>query len=273
MNYSVQKLVPYLAVVFIYLAVATNFWRGAKMPAKTQFVTLQTSMLGLGLIIHAWLLYLAIFAHGFNLGFFNVLSLISWLTVLIYGIANLKHKLAGLQAFILPQAAIFALLPAANTANHYIAATTESPLFLAHITIALLAYSLFTFATLHALLMTFAERSLHNKPTFIKLPSFPPLMLMETLLFRIIGMGFVLLTITLISGILFSEQIFGKPMQLNHKAVFSIASWIIYGSLLYGRYRYGWRGLKAIRWTIAGFVLLLLAYVGSKFILQVLLGR
>ncbi|MSP87132.1 MAG: cytochrome C biogenesis protein [Methylotenera sp.] len=272
MIYFAQKLIPYLALVFIYLAVATNFWRDAKMPTKRKFSNLRTAMLGLGLLIHACLLYQVILAHGFNLGFFNVLSVIAWLTVLIYGLADLKHNLAGLQAFILPQAAIFALLPAYNVANHYLP-SAESPLLLAHIAIALLAYSLFTFATLHALLMTIAERSLHNKSILIKLPSFPPLMVMETLLFQIIGLGFILLTITLISGMLFSEQIFGKPMQFNHKTIFSIASWIIYGALLFGRIQYGWRGIKAIRWTLVGFVLLLLAYVGSKFILQVILGR
>lgn len=267
-----QKLIPYLAVVFIYLAVATDFWRRAKVPARAQYLKLHTSMIALGLIIHAWLLYQVIFANGFNLGFFNVLSVISWLTVLIYGLADIKHKLASLQAFVLPPAAIFALLPASNVANHFLP-TAESPLFLAHIAIALLAYSLFTFATLHALLMTIAERSLHNKPTLIKLPSFPPLMVMEDLLFKIIGLGFILLTITLISGMFFSEEIFGKPLQFNHKTVFSIASWFIYAGLLYGRYQHGWRGLKAIRWTLAGFALLLLAYIGSKFVLQILLGR
>jgi ABC-type uncharacterized transport system permease subunit len=267
-----QKLIPYFAVVFIYLAVATDFWRCAKTPAITQYLKLHTTMIAIGLIIHSWLLYQVIFDSGFNLGFFNVLSAIAWLTVLIYWLADLKHELTNLQAFVLPPAAIFALLPASHAANHVLP-SVESPLFLAHIAIALLAYSLFTFATLHALLMTIAERSLHNKPTIIKLPSFPPLMVMEKLLFRIISLGFVLLTITLISGMLFSEEIFGKPMQLNHKTIFSIASWFIYGGLLFGRYQYGWRGLKAIRWTLAGFVLLLLAYVGSKFILQVLLHR
>ena len=96
---------------------------------------------------------------------------------------------------------------------------------------------------------------------------------MENLLFRVIGIGFILLTITLVSGMLFSEQIFNKPLQFNHKTVFSIASWLIYGGLLYGRIKWGWRGKKAIRWTLIGFMLLLLAYVGSKFILQVLLNK
>jgi ABC-type uncharacterized transport system permease subunit len=271
-NCIMQKLISYLAVVFIYLAVATDFWRCAKTPASVRYLKLHTSMIALALIIHGWLLYQVIFDHGYNLGLFNVLSAISWLTVLIYWIADLKHELTNLQAFVLPPAAIFALLPASNVTDRVLP-TAESSLFLAHISIALLAYSLFTFAAVHALLMTIAERSLHNKPTLIKLPSFPPLMAMETLLFRIIIMGFVLLTITLVSGMVFSEQIFNKPMQFSHKTIFSIASWLIYASLLFGRYRYGWRGIKAIRWTLAGFLLLLLAYIGSQFVLQIILGR
>jgi ABC-type uncharacterized transport system permease subunit len=264
-----QTFLPYLVVVFIYIAVAADFWRGNKPNAtadnKLAF-KLHSAILALGLVIHGWLLYAGIFANGFNLGFYHALSAILWLTVLIYWLADLEHQLHSLQAFVLPPAALFAILPAFTVSNHYL---NTQPLFMAHIGIALLAYSLFTFAALHALLMTIAERSLHNKPTVIKLPSFPPLMVMESLLFRVIKIGFVLLTFTLISGMLFSEQIFGNPMQFNHKTVFSIASWIIYGWLLYGRYKHGWRGTKAINLTLIGFVLLLLAYVVSKFILQV----
>lgn len=267
-----QTYLPYFVVVFIYLAVAADFWRNAKTAASESALKLHSAMIALGLGIHGWLLYLGIFAGGFNLGFYNALSLILWLTVLIYWLANLKHRLHSLQAFVLPPAALFALLPALEVSNHYLPNASQ-PLFIAHIGIALLAYSLFTFAALHALLMTIAERSLHNKPTLIKLPSFPPLMVMEGLLFRVITLGFVLLTITLISGMFFSEQLYGKPMQFTHKVVFSFASWVIYGWLLFGRYQYGWRGKKAINITLIGFVLLLLAYVGSKFILQVLLHQ
>lgn len=262
-----QKMIPFLVVAFIYIAVAADFWRDVKTKSA-QSLKLHSAMIALGLLIHAWLLYQSVFANGFNLGFYNALSLIFWLTVLIYWLANLKHALQSLQAFVLPLAALFALLPAFEVSDHFLPEAAQ-PLFMAHIGIALLAYSLFTFASLHALLMLFAERSLHNKPSMIKLPSFPPLLVMEGLLFRVIKIGFVLLTFTLISGMLFSEQIFGKPMQFNHKTVFSIASWLIYGWLLYGRYKHGWRGTKAINLTLIGFVLLLLAYVVSKFILQV----
>lgn len=266
-----QHLIPYLAVAFIYLAVAADFWRDTKIKSA-QSLKLHLVMIALGLIIHAWLLYQGIFANGFNLGFYNALSAIFWLTVLVYWLANLQLELYSLQAFVLPPAAIFALAPAFEVSNHYLPEAAQ-PLFMVHIGIALLAYSLFTFAALHALLMLFAERQLHNKTSLIKLPSFPPLMVMEGLLFKVITIGFVLLTITLISGMLFSERIFGQPLEFTHKIVFSIASWLIYGGLLFGRYQYGWRGKKAINLTLTGFVLLLLAYVGSKFILQVMLGR
>ncbi len=271
MIYTVQKLIPYLVVVFIYLAVAADFWRAAKTPENAP-LKLHAAMIALGLLIHGWLLHQSIFSAGFNLGLYQSISVILWLTVLIYWITDRNHQLHSLQAFVLPPAAVFALLPAFASNNHYLP-ENEGGLFMLHISIALIAYSLFTFAALHALLMAIAERSLHHKPTLIKLPSFPPLMVMDSLLFKIIGLGFILLTITLVSGMWFSELIFGKPIQFSHKTIFSIASWFIYAGLLFGRIKYGWRGLKAIRWTLTGFALLLLAYIGSKFVLQIMLGR
>jgi ABC-type uncharacterized transport system permease subunit len=83
----------------------------------------------------------------------------------------------------------------------------------------------------------------------------------------------VLLTLTLVSGALFSEQLFGKPLQFTHKIVFSVLGWLVFGALVFGRHRYGWRGRSALRWVLAGTGLLFLAYVGSKFVLEVLLGR
>jgi ABC-type uncharacterized transport system permease subunit len=110
-----------------------------------------------------------------------------------------------------------------------------------------------------------------NLPGFLQ--GLPPLLAMEQLLFRIIAAGFVLLTLTLGSGILFSEELFGKPMQFTHKTVFGILSWIIFGALLAGRALYGWRGRIAMRWTLTGFLSLVLAYIGSKFVLEIILGR
>jgi ABC-type uncharacterized transport system permease subunit len=92
-------------------------------------------------------------------------------------------------------------------------------------------------------------------------------------LFRIITVGFVLLTLTLASGITFSEELFGKPWQFSHKMLFGFISWGVFGVLLMGHHFYGWRGRVAIRWTVSGFFFLLLAYVGSKFVMEVLLHR
>lgn len=266
-----HNLIPYLVVVFVYLAVAVDFWRVAKMPDKN--LKLHSTMIALGLALHGWLLFTHLFnEQGLNLGFYWALSAILWLTVLIYWAVNIKHSLYSLQAFVLPPAALFALLPALSQQNYYVS-IAGAQLLLVHVAVAFVAYSLFTFATLHAVLMAVAERSLHQQKTWVQLPDFPPLLVMEKLLFRVIAIGFVLLTLTLASGVIFSEQLFGKAAQFTHKTVFSFASWLIYGWLLFGHYQYGWRGKKAIKLTLIGFVLLLLAYVGSKFILQVVMGK
>jgi ABC-type uncharacterized transport system permease subunit len=135
------------------------------------------------------------------------------------------------------------------------------------------AYSLFTVAALHALLMTLLERRLHGGALSAPFAALPPLLTMESLLFRIIFAGFILLTLTLATGFLFSEDLFGRPLRFEHKSVFAIASWLIFAALLTGRRLYGWRGRIALRWTLAGFVMLLLAYVGSRFVLEVILRR
>jgi ABC-type uncharacterized transport system permease subunit len=96
---------------------------------------------------------------------------------------------------------------------------------------------------------------------------------MEAVLFRMIIIAFVLLTIALGSGVLFAEAIFGKAMAIDHKTLFGFVSWGIFAALLVGRHVYGWRGRIALRWTLAGFMVLLLAYIGSSFVAQVLLGR
>ena len=260
----------YFAVALIYSWVAFNFWRN-KAPSLLN-LRWHSGFIGLGLILHGSLLYQDIFIGDLNLNIANAVSLIFWLTVLIYWIADFKHQLHSLQALVLPPAAVTVLLQAKFHDNVVVSFANDA-LFIAHIVIAMLAYSLFTFAALHAVLMAAAERALHKKTSLLNLAKFPPLMTMESLLFKTISLGFVLLTFTLVSGMLFSEQIFHQALKFNHKNIFTIISWLIFASLLFGRARYGWRGRTAIRWTLTGFVVLLLAYVGSKFVLEVLLAH
>ena len=120
--------------------------------------------------------------------------------------------------------------------------------------------------------MAVAERQLHRKGT-LSFANLPPLLTLERLLFRVIGAAFIFLTLTLITGIAFSETLFGRAMRADHKTVFAILSWLTFGLLLAGRWLYGWRGRTALRWTLTGFVMLLLAYVGSRFVLEVILNR
>ncbi len=131
---------------------------------------------------------------------------------------------------------------------------------------------------MHSLMATM-ERRLHGEGVagsgrlaFV-IDRLPPLLVMEGVLFRLIAVGFVLLTATLVSGIFFSEELFGRPLRFDHKTVFAIAAWIVFGGLLVGRLVFGWRGRTALRWTLTGFAMLMLAYVGSHFVLEVLLQR
>lgn len=231
----------------------------------------------------AWLLA-ALLAHGATLvreifpgdtmrfSFSIALSMILWLAIAFYWIESFYARMEGLQMLGLPVAAVAVMLPIVFPGQHLLA-NVDSLQFRAHFLIAMLAYSLFTLAALHAALMAVAEKRLHRGHLTPLLASLPPLLTMETLLFRLIHVAFVLLTLTLASGVLFSETLFGKAMSFNHKTVFAILSWFIFAALLVGRHLRGWRGRKALRWTLAGFVALLLAYVGSRFVLEVLLGR
>jgi ABC-type uncharacterized transport system permease subunit len=209
-------------------------------------------------------------ADGLYLGFGNAVSVIIVLAVLIYGTGNLFYRLEALYLLILPAAAVLSLLPLVYPPAQPLR-NTHLLAFKAHLLIALLAYSLFTIASFHVLLMALVERRLHsgNLPTLLQ--QLPPLLTMEKLLFRIIAGGFVLLTLTLGSGIVFSEELFGTPLQFTHKTVFGILSWAIFGALLAGRAAYGWRGRVAVRWTLAGYLSLLLAYIGSRFVVEVIL--
>jgi ABC-type uncharacterized transport system permease subunit len=257
-----------------YAGLAIFLWRAALTPADARPRASWAHMaLIVPLALHGALLARATFAaDGLYLGVGNAVSVIIWLTVLIYWTGSFFYRLEGLQVLVVPTAAVLSLLPLALPPVRPLT-NTHLAAFKAHLVISLLAYSLFTIASLHVLMMAIMERRLHrgNLPQFMQ--SLPPLLTMERLLFQIIFAGFVLLTLTLGSGILFSEELFGKPMQFTHKTVFGILSWIIFGALLAGRALYGWRGRMAMRWTLAGFLSLFLAYIGSKFVLEVLLHR
>ena len=227
--------------------------------------------------LHTWLLLEPLFlAPELRFGFAIALSAMLWLAVLIYWVENLFLKLEGMQAPVLALAALCVPLPAMFPGLPA-PPSAQSIEFRSHAVLAMLAYSLFTLAALHAMLMTVLERHLHHRPgsgpISASLASLPPLLSMEKLLFRLIALGFLLLTLTLASGAIYSESLFGQAMKFNHKTLFAVISWLIFAALLAGRYLYGWRGRQALRWTLSGFAMLLLAYIGSRFVVEVILQR
>jgi ABC-type uncharacterized transport system permease subunit len=267
-------ILPHLLCAALYAGLAALLYRDLARSdgSSERRVWLRFALL-LPLALHTWLVYRAVFSEGgMFLGVGTSLSVIIWLTVLIYWIGSFYYQLEGLQVLILGTAAVLVLMPVWLPSMHPLK-HTELPAFRVHLVISLLAYSLFMIASVQALMMAALERRLHagTLPRFLR--SLPPLLSMEQLLFRIVAAGFLLLTLSLGSGMIFSEELFGRPLKFEHKIVIGIAAWCIFGALLAGRRIYGWRGRLALRWTLAGFVALLLAYVGSKFVLEVILGR
>ncbi len=287
----------YALAALLYASLAVHFWRTrwrASEPRAAGLARWERAAILAPFALHTWLLYHGLFAAPeLRFGFGQALSVTLWLAVLIYWFEAAFVNLEGMQALVLPLAAACVMLPAlfpGIEAPPYAHAFG----FRAHLTLAMLAYSFFTIGALHALLMAVLEGTLHGNhfglgkreagaraerhaggPGLLAGPlsSLPPLLTLERLLFRILTLGFVLLTLTLLTGALFSEEVFGRAFRFNHKTLFAIISWVIFGLLLAGRWRYGWRGRKALRWTLAGFVALLLAYVGSRFVLEVVLTR
>lgn len=214
---------------------------------------------------------------GLRVGFAAMISAALWVSVAAYWLENRNFALDGLRRIVMPCAAAAAVLPAVfpGTVFHPDGA---APAFAWHIAIAILAYSTLTIAAFHAVLMAFQESRLHTRSAAGgwlggALDQLPALLTMEKLLFRVIGIGFILLTLTVASGILFSEQLFGVAVKWDHKSVFAILSWLLFAALLAGRRWRGWRGKTALRFTLAGFATLVLAYVGSRFVLEVVLHR
>jgi ABC-type uncharacterized transport system permease subunit len=279
-------ILTYLAAFLLYILVGGLIWRnlheqpsslkrkvGERVSVAIRYI--HYAMLA-PLMLHALTLYQTILAgSGLDLGVGSAVSLIVWLTAFIYWFSGFFSRYQGLQTLLAPiaaAAAIAVLLPLVFPSLKPLE-NTELPAFKAHLIVAMCAYSLLTIAALHAVLMTVVEYQLHHPATHSLLTNLPPLLAMEKLLFGIIWIGFILLTLTLLSGVVFSKEVFGQPLTFSHKTLFGFISWGIFAALLIGRQFYGWRGRNAIRWTLVGFVMLLLAYIGSKFVLEIVLSR
>ena len=275
-------IVLHLAVSALYGGLALHFWRTrwrAQPASPAGMAGWERAALIVPLALHAWLLNLDLIApEQPRFGFGQALSVMLLLAVVVYWVESLFYNLDGMLPLVLPLAALAVPLPALFPG---IPITHSASLeFRLHLILGMAAYSVFTIAMLHALLMALAERSLHTArkplgegPLAGPLAGLPPLLTQERLLFRLIALAFCLLTLTLATGLVFSESLFGRALRFDHKTLFALLSWLTFAILLIGRYAYGWRGRTAVRFTLLGFVMLLLAYVGSRFVLEVILRR
>ncbi len=234
----------------------------------------RTWLLGLGmiaLVFHGYAVWrMLVTPAGINFSLWPVSVLILFVVNLIVFFSSIKKPLHSLFVLLFPASALVILcgLLFGYTVVEDDHLDTRIGI---HVIFSLLAYSLFTIAAVQALLLAYQNRRLKNHhPSGGFLEGLPPLQTMETLLFDFIWAGFLLLSLSLITGFLFLENIWAQ--HLVHKTFFSIVSWLVYAILLTCRVRLGWRGSTAIRWTLGGFILLALAYWGSKFVLEVLLA-
>ncbi len=205
---------------------------------------------------------------GPDMHFFAALSLVGLGIAAMTAVVGAQNRMTGLGVLAFPLAALLLLLYHAH--GHTAADAMDWRLQL-HAWLALLAYATLTIAALLAMMLWAQERALRRREFHAWLRALPPLTELEDLLFRTITVGFILLTATLLTGFLFVENLLAQ--HLVHKTVLSVLSWLAFGALLIGRRRYGWRGNKAVRWTLTAMALLLLAFFGSKFVLELVLKR
>lgn len=270
---GLNMLLPAIAAILLYLVVGGLLWRplASGVPASP---ALRKRLLLTGLaavILHGVFLWQLLFtANGLDVGFYTILTLVGWLAALLLLVSAFTRPVESLGIVVLPFTAITIILRLISNEHQHLSHDLTTGLEF-HIMISILAYSLLSIAVVQAVLLYFQDAHLHNKQPGGIVRALPPLETMETLLFQMIGLGFIMLSISLISGGLYLEDILGQ--HLVHKTVLSIIAWILFAILLWGRIQFGWRGRIAIRWTIVAFITLMLAYFGSKFVIELILNR
>ncbi len=267
-------ITPYIAILAIVLYLAVGIKIALRLSQGAQAVRHKGLFFALGftaIALHGWVLYQNLFVvNGLNMGIFNALSLLSWIIAALILVTSYTQPVENIGIVALPLAAVALTVELIFPSAHLVSKDAATGLKL-HILISILSYSLFFIAACQAALLSIQIKHLHSKRPGGFVRALPPLETMETLLFRIIAVAFILQSLSLLSGALYLHDILAQ--HLVHKTVLSIAAWLVFAILLIGRWRFGWRGRTAIRWTMSGFVTLLLAYLGSKWVLEVLLGR
>ena len=219
--------------------------------------------------LHALLLWQGSWTtQGLNLSVLNATSLVAWLMTVMLLLATRRQPVQSLGLIAFPFAGLAVLAAGFLGVPEQTLVPIGAPVDL-HIISSVLAYAVLGLATAQAVLLAWQEASLRRRRAGAVLGILPPLQSMEGLLFQLLATGFALLSVSLLTGWLFVDNLFAQ--DLVHKTVLSMIAWLVFAGLLIGRWQAGWRGRTATRWTLAGVLLLALAYFGSKIVLEVIL--
>lgn len=256
---AVALWVPLLAIA-AYVAAALPTPRAERWGTAALIVAWVLHLVSLTLDIGGW----GTGVPGTRLGFAPVLSLTMWLVIALHAVESRFVPLPQVRRWLAPAGAVVVALAMAFPGD---ARQFASPLAPLHFALGVGAYGLFGAAVVHASLLDAAERRMRMKAPAPS-SSGMPLLQLERLTFRFVLVGFIVLSAALLLGAFSTTE-----WRWTHKIVFSLLGWSVFAALLLGRRLQGWRGRNATRWLYAGAVLLLLAYVGYRFVLEVLLGR
>ena len=278
LGYSSYGWLP--SVLYLALLLILSFKAKSGVESGLSSALVQAAILVI-LVVHAMQLHDSVFTpQGFIFGFAQDLSLIAWVGLAFYWFQSWFLPISSLRWMALMFALICAFLPTVFPGTLISPKAVSDPWFKGHFVVATVSVGLLSLAAMHAMLMSIQDRALHRQLAIIPnsrfahwLEDLPPLMTMESLLFNLLYVGFALLSLTVFSGLLFSQTLFGKPLVFDHKTIFALASWFLFAGLLIARWRVGLRGRAAIRWVLSAYTALLLAYVGSRFVVEVILQR
>jgi len=256
-----------LAAIATYIGAALGL---ARWPTPGQHRTLSLGLLAIAVAAHAAGLWPStVMSDGLNFSVFNAGSLVAWCIALAMLVLLLKLRpVESLAVAVLPLVAAAVVVELAFPNARDVISHVPAGLRL-HIALALVAYSLFAIATLQAFFLAFAERKLRSHRPVLHF--LPPLPAMEAVMFQLTLMAFLLLTVSLVLGAIYTADV--RAQHLTHKIAFSLLAWGVFATLVAGRWRFGWRGRHAIRYVTAGFALLALAFFGTKIVLELVLHR
>ena len=266
------NLFPAFLAITLYLSCTVLLMMKMRQSGTVASVSKQMLLLPgfLGLAAHLYTLSISMMSPiGINIGFFTALSLISAFIAMFTLVSALRHPIEILGIAVLPIAAVMMSADLASSSVHLLP-PGSSPGLIFHVISSVIAYSILGLAALHAIVLSIQNSFLHRHQPGGLIRLLPPLKTMESLLFDAIIIGFICLSLSLASGMMFLENMFAQ--HLAHKTVLSILAWLVFATLLIGRWLVGWRGRTAIRWTLGGYIRLMLAYFGSKFVLEVILS-